>query len=266
MILLGFYKLTYVRGVKFIMIEHDSSAVIVDKWMDIRRITTLYNLNYHFYDCCEETGDIMYFLQKPDKYFVKIREKGNLYLYGNSTIKKSWTEYLNQLKTKPTHYIYSLSIPLNYQIDSVLNVLSSKEYIAMLPFNYDNNLHVVKVRYKLRNVNLENFKNITEFGKERELKIKSICNNDLISVNSSVNTEITGKEKNILQFDYSVIFKTNTSMMDFSSKIVSEKFEIINIQHMNDQIIWLLDKRNNLDVVGLEIKSKFGFVDTVRYK
>jgi hypothetical protein len=55
-------------------------------------------------------------------------------------------------------------------------------------------------------------------------------------------------------------------MMDFSTRIVSDKFEILNIHPIDYQKIWLLDKRNNMDDVSSEIKSKFGFVDSVRYK
>jgi hypothetical protein len=257
------FKYTYTNRTDYILIPNDSTALIIDDWNGIRKVKSLFNLNYHFYDCCSKTGDILYFIRTPKNYSIVARETDNLYLYNNSKI----DEYLSRLKfeakNSPNYYIYSISIPLNYDFDSVIGVLQHDNFKVLLPFDFEKQLPYLKVKYQENNIQMDMSYSLMEQIQD-SLKLM-LQDYSLTDIHGSADAQGTVKT-NLFTFNYDLIFQDNDMLNSAMILLNDSGYEIVEISLIGQRKLWLLDKESNLAEIKNQLLPKYRFILDIKYK
>jgi hypothetical protein len=258
------FKYTYTKGTDYILISNDSTALVLDNWTGVRKVKSLFNINYHFYDCCSGTGDIIYFIQSPKQYYEVTRETDNLYLYNSKKISKTLSELTDKAKNHPNYSLYSLTIPISHNIDSVISILTDNKLKVLLPFDYEDQLPSLVIDRIFSNIKPEN-----SYGmmKQIEDSIKLLTNDYKLSkLSSSVSEGLITSTKNTFTFQYELTFRDNNMLNSFLSEVDTSIFKVENIKYMAKQQLWLLSREPNISNVRTKLINRFDFIEDIRYK
>lgn len=258
------FKYTYTRGTDYIMISNDSTALVIDNWFGISKVKSLFNLNYHYYDCCSGTGDVIYFIQSPKQYHAVTRETENLYLYNNKKINKTLSELADKAKNHPNYSLYSLTIPINQNIDSVISILSDSNYKIVLPFDYENQLPSLVLERSFSNIKPEySYSMMKQIEDSLILLTKDF---KLSRLSGFVSEGILTSTKNAFTFQYELTFPDNNMLNSFLDKVDTLIFKVKNTRYMNKQQLWLLSRESNISTVRSRLINRYEFIEDINYK
>jgi hypothetical protein len=258
------YKYTYTKGTDYIVFPKDSTALIIDDWSEIRGIKSLYNLNYHFYDCCSETGDNMYFIQKANKYYTINRESEHLYLYNNSSIDSLWSRLHKRLNENYVYYIYSLEIPNQVNKDSLISILINDNYRTIEPFEYYKERPFLKIRIVKQNMPLQSAdKVISNIDDSLKILFNGVKMTDI-----KMNTEgqAFGIDKNDFIFEYTITFNDNESLARASEKLRNSNYKLMDSRIYDYKKIWLFSKEKDISKIRMSLMPKYKVIKSINYK
>lgn len=259
------FKYTYTKGTDYVLISNDSTALIIDNWFGIRKIKSLFNLNYHDYDCCSSTGNAIYFIQSPKRFYTVTRETENLYLYNNKKINKTLLELVDNAKKHPNYTLYSLTIPINQDLDSVISVLINDKFKILVPFDYENQLPTMVIERRLSNINPDYSYVMMQ---QIEDTLRLLTNNFRIAKLGGFVSEgeLTSINRNTFTFQYELIFQDNSMLNSFLNKVDTSIFKVKNIRYMYKRQLWLLSKESNISTVMITLFNRYEFIEDIKYK
>jgi hypothetical protein len=258
------YKYTYTKGTDYIVFPKDSTALIIDNWFEIREIKALYNLNYHFYDCCSSTGENLYFIQKPNKYFTINRESDHLYLYNNSLIDSSWSRLQKRFNGNSVYYIYSLMIPSQTNKDSIIRLMINDKFRVIEPFDYYKEQPYLRIRIFKQNIILQSAdKLISNIDDSLKILFEGI---NFIDFKMHTEGQGFGINKNDFIFEYTITFNDNESLAKAKERLKNSNFMLMDSRVYDFKTIWLFSKEKNISKIRESILTKYKMIKNIDYK
>jgi len=258
-----FYKYVYTNGVGYILLLKDSTALIVDDWFEIRGITSLYRLNYHFYDCCSETGDRMYFIKSPHQYSKIARESSHLYLYNNTSIDSLWERLTKKLGGEPSFFAYSLRIPSQYDRDSLIRLMINDGYRVVAPFDDNIEKPFLEVQIAEHNIPTHLYEKIVNRATD---SLKGILKDiHLVDIEKKeVSCGIRGNKGGFIGV-YIVKFDSNESLMKANQILKRKNFHVINNKHFICKTVWLFSKEKNAINIERALHGNYKIIEGVEF-